>query len=701
MACVMLMMLAFIVLYNAIDPPALNAISAQQTSIMYYADGRGEMTRLGPTNREVVHLVAIPQHLQDAVIAAENRSFYSDSGISPRGIVRAFINNLTGGPTQGGSTITQQYAKQAFTDQERTLNRKVKEFFYAIKLDQVYTKDQILEDYLNQTYFGRGAYGVESAARVYFGKSSVKGLSVEQSAVLAALIRSPENLYNPDKHLDQLKARWKYVLDSMVDTKTLSPERRAKAKFPKIRKWVASNRYAGTKGYIISAVEEELNRAGISDDEIKTGGLRIVTTINREMQSAAYRAVTDNWPKTGTKDTHIGMVSIDSSTGEVRAMIGGLNYLKYQYNGVTQAEVRPGSTFKVFGLAAALADGYSLENRFDGNSGYDMEDGSAVVANQGGNSYGSSVTLLEGTKLSINTVFANMADKLIGPRKIRNAAIEAGLPEDTKGFTSPNARIVLGIAAPHVIDMAAGYTTFANGGTRITPHLVKEVRRADGSLVDLHHPEPVRRVFASEVVNNVDYALQQVIQDGTGFRAQELGRPAAGKTGNHEGLTLWFSGFTPGQLTTTVAIWRGDGSDQTVTVKDQYGNSHKVPKWDLDGYSNYKGGQDRGRAGFGDPSLRAGGGYPALIWTAFMKEALKDMEVTEFDPFVPYGKIDSDFAPPPTTQAPPPPQSTDPPTGPPITPPPTLPPSPSPSPSRPSWPPTSPPPSLITDWWPG
>ncbi|HKE52442.1 MAG TPA: transglycosylase domain-containing protein, partial [Actinomycetes bacterium] len=685
----MLMMLAFIVLYNAIDPPALNAISAQQTSIMYYADGKGEMTRLGPTNREIVHLVDIPQHLQDAVIAAENRTFYSDRGISPKGIVRAFINNLTGGPTQGGSTITQQYAKQAFTNQERTLKRKVKEFFYAIKLDQVYTKDQILEDYLNQTYFGRGAYGVETAARVYFGKSSVKGLSVEQSAVLAALIRSPENLYNPDKHLDQLKDRWNYVLDSMVDTHTLSPERRAKAKFPAIKKWVASNRYAGTKGYIISAVEDELNAAGISDDEIKTGGLRIVTTINRDMQSAAYRAVTENWPKTGIKDTHIGMVSIDSSTGEVRAMIGGLNYLKYQYNGVTQAEVRPGSTFKVFGLAAVLADGYSLENRFDGNSGYDMEDGSAVVTNQGGTNYGSSVTLLEGTKKSINTVYANMADKLIGPRKIRKAAIDAGLPEDTKGFAEPNARIVLGIAAPRVIDMAAGYSTFANGGTRIAPHLVKEVRRADGSLVDLHHPEPVRRVFKSEVVNNVDYALQQVIQDGTGFRAQALGRPAAGKTGNHEGLTLWFSGFTPGQLTTTVAIWRGDGSDQEITVKDQYGNPHKVHKWDLGGYSNYKSGKDHGRVGFGDPSLRAGGGYPTLIWTAYMKEALDGMEIAQFDPFVPWGKIAPDFAPP-TTQAPPT-ESTEPPTRTPTTPPPTGPPTtPTGPPTTPTGPPTTP-----------
>ena len=201
------------------------------------------------------------------------------------------------------------------------------------------------------------------------------------------------------------------------------------------------------------------------------------------------------------------------------------------------------------------------------------------------------------------------------------------------------------------------------------------------------------------MVNNVDYALQQVIQDGTGFRAQELGRPAAGKTGNHEGLTLWFSGFTPGQLTTTVAIWRGDGSDQTLTVKDQYGNPHKVPKWDLDGYSNYKGGKDVGRLGFGDPNLRAGGGYPTLIWTAYMKEALEDMEVAEFDPFVPIGEIDPDFAPPPTTQAPPP--STEPPTGlPTVTPTPTLPPSPTPTPTRPSGPPTTtgPPTGLITGW---
>jgi len=661
MAWVMLMMLAFLVLYNAIDPPALNAISAQQTSIMYYADGKGEMTRLGPTNREVVHLVDIPQHLQDAVIAAENRTFYSDRGISPKGIARAFFNNLTGGPTQGGSTITQQYAKQAFTNQERTLKRKVKEFFYAIKIDQVYTKDQILEDYLNQTYFGRGAYGVETAARVYFGKSSVKGMSVDQSAVLAALIRSPENLYSPDKNLDALKARWEYVLNSMVETGGLSQERRDKAKFPKIKAWEPSNRYAGTKGYIISAVEKELNAAGISDEEIKTGGLRIVTTIDRRMQQAAYASVRDNWPKNGTKDAHIGLVSVDSPTGEIRAMIGGLDYLKYQYNGATEAQVRPGSTFKIFGLAAALVNGLSLEgNYFDGNSPLKVKLGKPV-RNQGDTDWGTQ-NLMFAAKKSINTVFVDMASKL-GPSKIRKAAIDAGLPEDTPGFETPNAGIVIGISAPHVVDMAGAYATFANGGTRIKPHLVKEVRRADGSLVDLHQPEPARGVFTPEVVSNVNAALRGVIsEDGTGFRAMELGREAAGKTGNHEGATIWFSGYTPNQLATTVAIWRKDGNDKDV----------------LDG--------------FGDPGLVAGGGYPTLIWTDYMTKALEGLEETHFSEPIPTGEVE--YPPPaaPTTQAPPPPQPTGPqptqsPTGPPTSPtgPPTSPTGP---PTAPSTPPT-------------
>ncbi len=618
-AFVMSLMLAFVVMYQRTTLPDVNSVLDRQATIVYMATGR-ELARLGPTNRVEISIAKMPTHLQNAVLAAENRTFYTDKGFSPRGITRAFINNLTGGNTQGGSTITQQYAKMAFTDSDRTFSRKINELFMSMKLEQRYTKQQILEDYLNAVYLGRGAYGVEAAANVYFHKSAEK-LTVAQSAVIAALLRSPEGLYSPDKSkesLARLQARWRYVLDGMVDMGALSKSAAAKAKFPKILEYESRNRYAGTKGYLLSAAEAEvraaLEKSGDPDPDqtIKTGGLRIHLTINPTLQKDAEEAVAEEWPKEGTtsKD-HLGLVAVEPGTGRILAMYGGKDYIKKPFNDATQARVAPGSTFKIFALAAAMRAGWSLErNYFYGNSPLEIKN-EKPVSNQGNEDWGAHISLLRGAENSINTVFVDMMyrkDKEDGikPSKVIEAAIDAGIPKDTPDLL-PNVRVPLGIAVPTVKDMAGAYATFAAGGIRATPHIVEKAFYGNGAPIDMHRPEPKQGVFTDQEVANLDYALTQVVQNGTGHRAQALGRPAAGKTGNNQSKSVWFAGYTPNQLAAAVGIWRGNG------------------KVDLNGFGGY--------------DTPEGGRFPTLIWTAFMKKALEGKEVTQFPPYQDFDQV--------------------------------------------------------------
>lgn len=641
---VLSLMLAFVWMYERTTLPDVNAVLDRQATIVYGANGK-ELARLGPTNRVEVSIAKMPDHLQSAVLAAENRTFYTDKGFSPRGITRAFINNLMGGDTQGGSTITQQYAKMAFTDSEETFSRKINELFMSMKLEQRYTKQQILEDYLNAVYLGRGAYGVEAAANVYFNKSAEK-LTVSQSAVIAALLRSPEGLYSPDKSkesLARLKARWRYVLDGMVDMGVLSKTQAAKAKFPTILRYEPRNRYAGPKGYLLSAAEAEVKAALKAsgdpdpDQTIKTGGLRIYLTIDQKLQKAAADAVAEEWPKVGTtsKD-HVGLVAVEPGTGRILAMYGGKDYIKKPFNDAIDAHVAPGSTFKVFALAAAMREHWSLErNTFYGNSPLEIQ-GEKPVSNQGDEDWGQHVSLLKGAENSINTVFVDMMYRKdqpdgLKPSKVIEAAVDAGIPKTTKDLL-PNVRVPLGISAPSVKDMAGAYATFAAGGTRATPHIVEKAFYGTGAPIDMHRPEPKEGVFSQQEVANVDYALTQVVQQGTGTRAQALGRPVAGKTGNNQKESIWFAGYTPDQLAAVVGIWRGNGH-----VK-------------LDGFG-----------GYGTPE---GGRFPALIWTAFMKKALEGKEVKEFPPYQDFDEMPfpAPYFPPPAPTPPPGPPVTWPPT---------------------------------------
>jgi membrane peptidoglycan carboxypeptidase len=610
--------------YAATDIPAPNELAKAETTIVYFDNGKTEIGRFGDQNRINVDLSKVPEHVQKAVLAAEDRSFYENQGISPTGIIRAFWNNARGEPIQGGSTITQQYAKNVYLSGERTYTRKLKEFFIAVKLSRQEDKDQILEDYLNVIYFGRGAYGIETAAQTYFDKPASE-LSVEEGAMLAAVIRSPAN-YQPETDLDRLEARFDYVLNGMVEKGWLDASERDGLEVPEVVE-PGENKSGGTDYYLMDAVRRELKVLGFTDRDIDLGGLRVVTTFDRKSQRAAVRAVRQERPRENAKGVHIGLSAVKPGTGAVIAMYGGQD--AGELNQATQARIQPGSSFKPFALAAALEEGISLRSRFHGNSPLELPGTDKEVNNEFDQDYGTSVDLVEATAKSINTAYVDLTLE-IGAEQVLDAAVAAGVPEDTPGLMA-NAVIPLGTASVRNLDMANAYATFAAGGEAAQTYVVQEVRDPDGGAlyeVDVNTTE----AFDEDVVADVSYALQQVVRSGTGSAAQSLGRPAAGKTGTaalrpDTTTSSWFVGYTP-QLSAAVSIYKGKG------------------RADLDGVG-------------GLPTF-FGGSYPARIWTAFMTGAMEGKKVKDFPPPEYVGETLNPPPPPsPTTETPSPTETTE------------------------------------------
>jgi membrane peptidoglycan carboxypeptidase len=590
-------------LYRSAD---VSAVVPPQATTIYFSDGKTEIGRFGE-NRTLVSLGEVPQSLQDAVLAAEDRDFYSHDGFSVTGITRAAWKEATGGSRQGGSTITQQYAKNAYLTQERTFERKLKELVLSVKLDKTRTKEQILEDYLNTIYFGRGAYGVEAASQVYFGRS-VRDINLSQSAMLASILRSPERLYNPAEAegLQNLEDRWAFVLNAMVEEGWLPPAERDGVKFPKIRDKKPFASLAGPNGYLVDMVKQELSQIGFDEERLQQGGLDIVTTFDKDMQADAIAAVEEQMPTTNAKGVRVGLVSIDARSGGVLAIYGGDDFTK-QYNAATIGRPQAGSTFKAFGLVAATRDGVSLADRFTGNSPevFELPDGTEYpsdgsdIENFGGSSYGSSVSLLTATEKSINTAYVDV-NLQVGPEELIDVAERAGLPEDTPQLQQAQGNNVLGFASPRIIDMATAYATFANEGVRMDRHVIGEVRGTNGGILKRIRPEPDRRLPA-DAVREANYALQQVVQRGTATGAKAVGRPVAGKTGTtSDNKAAWFVGYTP-QVATAVALYRESPKGAPLSLNGLGGN------YDV-----------------------TGGSFPLSIWTAFMQDAMEGYEVEEF-----------------------------------------------------------------------
>ena len=584
------------ILLTRTEVPTPNDLATSEATVVYYADGKNEIGRLGESTRRSVPLTDIPIDVQQAVLAAEDRNFYNHGGISPLGITRAAINNITGGNTQGGSTITQQYAKIAFLTQDRTWTRKVNEALLAFKLETVISKEQILEDYLNTIYFGRNANGIEAASIAYFGVP-VNELDFTQGAVLASVIKSPSGL-SPEENLGGLKARWSYVLDAMVETGDITQAQRDAANFPEIAPFKQKDRLGGQVGFLLTAVEQQLLAQGYDQEEIQRGGLKIISSFDRRAQRAAQRAVRNQGPTSGTQGLRIGLAAVKPGTGEVLAMYGGTNFITDQINNATRSFAQAGSTFKPFALAAALDRGTQLNSLWNGNSPSTVN--GYTFNNYGNNSYGV-VSLLQATELSINSAYVELTAD-VGVRNVADAALAAGIPETTPGLNleSPDLTFVLGTASPSGLDMANAYATFASEGVRSSTTFVKQVFGSNGGLLYQYEPE-LATAFGAEIANTVSYSLFKTVTNGTATAALALDRPAAAKTGTtDDNKSAWFAGYTP-QISAAVLMAKEDPSGIPISM-----------------------------SGTGGLTTVTGGSFPAAIWTAFMKDALKKEPVADF-----------------------------------------------------------------------
>ena len=595
-------------------------IPTAQTIVFLDATGRQEIGTLSAQeNRRVVRLDKIPESTRRAVLAAEDRDFYEHGAISWRGLARAAAANLRGrGIAQGGSTITQQYVKNAFpgVGRDRTLFRKLKEAVLAVKLERKYSKDQILEFYLNTVYFGRGAYGVDAAARAYFSvpgkkRETVETLSPGQSALLAGVIRSPE-FYGKKDHATSLKVRRNYVLQAMVDRGWLSAKAGRTAMASKLGvSWTAKRQgIANSRApFFLEKVRQYLV-ARYGAEAVNAGGLRVRTTLDLAMQRQADDTVTRILynPKT---DPKAALVAIDPRNGAVRAMYGGRNYRSRQWNYATDSVRQAGSTMKPFVLAQALNAGISVNTNYPGPAELivDGED----FHNYGDTPYGM-LNLRDATRLSVNTVYVQLM-QAVGPDPVVKFARAHGLEAELDGragtdrdprpleappLLKPVLSQSLGSGSVTTLQLASAFGTWANRGVHQTPHLVEKVVDSRKRVLEDNTHQQGRQVIAQVHADTINMVLKGAVENGTGTAARLFGREVAGKTGTSSDYTdARFVGYTPNLVT---SVWLGFDN-----------NNHKL--------LNVRG-----------LSAVSGGSLPAQIWHDFMDQATRNRPVKSFVP---------------------------------------------------------------------
>ncbi|HKJ11057.1 MAG TPA: transglycosylase domain-containing protein, partial [Ornithinimicrobium sp.] len=590
--------------YASTDIPDPNEFAQSQSSIIYYADGETELARFtGGTDRELVSLDEVPEHAQEAMLSAEDRGFYDNEGVSPAGIARAAWNNLTSDSTAGGSTITQQYVKNYYLTSEQSYRRKFQELLIAVKIDRELSKDEILERYLNTIYYGRGAYGIQTAAQAYFGKDASE-VDISEGAFLAAVTNAP-SLLDPgyaEGNQQRAQERFEYVVEGMVSQGWISEAEGDDASFPEIRSEQQSEDQKGPTGYLMQTVRQELvDDLEVSEDDIDRGGLRITSTIIRKHQEAAETAVAEEMPDSpDAEDLRAGLVSVTPGDGAVTAMYGGADYQEEQLNIATDARQQAGSLFKVFALIAALQDDVSTQNTYSGASPmqFDIpgEAEPAEINNFRDEQFGE-IDLRTATANSVNTVFVQL-NQQIGPENTSRVARELGLPEDTEGLED-NLTNVLGTASPTMLDMTSAFATVAAEGRLAQPYIVAEVSSTNDTYDYSAEPDS-SEVVDPDIAADVTDAMTRVLTEGSGTGAGDLGRPAAGKSGtSSNNLSAWFSGFTP-QLAASVMMYEGDGTE---------------PMQDIAGVDQI-----------------TGGTFPVQVWGEFFRLALDGDEVVSFPP---------------------------------------------------------------------
>lgn len=568
---------------------AAQKVQLAQTTKIYAYNGTLIASLHAEENREVVKYSQISPDLRNAVIAIEDERFYDHQGVDLKAIIRALVVDITTGKKlEGGSTITQQYVKNIFLSDEKTFRRKIKEAILAYEIESLYTKEKILEKYLNTVYFGHGCYGVETASKVFFGKSAKK-LRLEEAALLAGVIRAPQR-YSPYDYPKKALERRNLVLNKMLELKYITAEEGKKAKKRPLK--VKPIRPPKTKApYFVEYVKQILiNKYGAN--KVFKGGLRVKTTLDLEMQAQAEEAIHSTLDR---KDDPSGaLVAIEPKTGYIRAMVGGRDFEKQKFNLAAQGKRQPGSAFKVFVLVTAIEKGVSPSKTYLSSPLTIKLPGQDWVVRNSTRYGGGYMTIRQGTIHSVNALYARLIMD-IGAENVVKTAKKMGITTPLQ----PNPAIALGGLRIGVspLEMASAFGTLANNGEHAKPTAIIKITDANGKVIENNKPQ-LKPVISSVTAYLVNDILKDVIRYGTGWRAN-IYRPAAGKTGTTQVYRdAWFVGYTP-QL--SCAVWVGYPEGQ-------------ISMYNIHGFSRV-----------------FGGTLPAIIWAKFMRAALADFPAEDFE----------------------------------------------------------------------
>lgn len=596
---------AFAYLYATTEIPQPESIAVAENTTVYYADGTTPIGTFSEQNREIIDCSVLPDYVGQAVVASEDRSFYTNRGIDLVGIARAFWNNLTTGSRQGGSTITQQYAERYYLGETTSYLGKAREAILALKIAQAQDKDQVLCNYMNTIYLGRGTYGIQAAAKAYFGKEA-KDLTVAEAAMLAGIFPSPSS-WDPAVDPEQAQARFTRVLRIMQEDGYITAQEQQEAQFPQTIEYTQQNSYQGANGYLLQMVRDELTGDGtFSAEQLDTGGYAIVTTIDKSKQDLMYSVVSpaQNGMQGVIPDgMEFGGISVNAKDGSIISVYAGEDYLTKQLNQATQSVYEIGSTMKPMALLGAIQEGVNLDTVFNGNSPRKFDGIADPVGNFGNMSYGN-VNLYTATAQSLNTVYMDVQAKL-GTQRIAEIAKEAGAESDALDGTNPFT--VLGNNALTTKDVARMYATIANQGNRPNIHIVSSVKNTDGE--DIYKaPTETTQVFDANDTALVTKAMTGTVQNGTATEALAVGHNLAMKTGTaNDSYAASAVGFTP-SVVSVFAMWYPDAN----------GNPQEVSA-----FGGWSGGSD----------------YPVHLFTQYMTQALAGTDNETFPNAVDHGKV--------------------------------------------------------------
>ncbi|GGK64797.1 transglycosylase domain-containing protein [Streptomyces flaveus] len=660
--------------YAMVGVPKVDETAEAQNNVYQWANGDTMVATGGEMNRQIIGYAQIPKEMRYAVMSAENKTFETDRGVDPMGISRALFNMAKGGDTQGGSTITQQYVKNALlSDQSQTLTRKFKELFISIKVGATVDKKEIMANYLNTAYYGRNAYGIQAAARAYFNKEAEK-LNASECAFLAAVLKGA-TYYDPagsesidpaatrEANRKRATERWSWILGEMVKDGHLPASEGAKYKkqgFPKTQNPRLNTALSGQTGYLVDLAKSYIinnsDKTKITAEKLQRGGYTIRTTFNKKMvnqlEDAVKKVQKENIkpgerPETD-KYVQFGGASVNPEDGAIRAIYGGEDATKHFTNNADQTGAQVGSTFKPFVLASAMQWGvrnpegdaiqaqdertivspksfYSGKNKlkikdYDGNVWQDKDGKVWLQKNDGGESYNApsyQIDLREAMRVSANSAYVQLGMD-VGLDKVREAAMSAGVLESS--LASANyPSFSLGTSDPSAIRMAGAYATFAASGKQNAPYSVTEIEDADGIVFRHADVAKTSTAFTPEVADNVTDVLKTVVEDGTGTAAALDDREVAGKTGTTDGnKSAWFVGYTP-QLSTAISMYRMDD------------NANNKNRKFLEMY------------GTGGQKKIHGASFPAEIWHDYMEDALKGKRAEKFPTPEPIGQVVNDI----------------------------------------------------------